>query len=174
MCDHEPGHSVPGMRKTTICLPLIAALAATPLAVPLASAPAASPAGSFTLTATFDPKSLVTQDVRPKGHSAGDLLVFSAALRRGGRPAGRGEYVQHLVDNRYRGEVTNATLLLGDGTLELQGAGVEKTPTGAFTSSDDASYAILGGTGAYAGATGTVTAKDTGATTQRLSVTLGG
>lgn len=173
MCALGAPLSLAGMNKTIASIPLVAAIAAVPLALPLSSAPA-SPSSSFALTARFDPRSLVTQDVRPRGHSAGDVIVFSATLLRDGKPGGRGEYVQHLVDDRYRGELTDATLLLGDGTLELQGSGVEKTPAGAQTGHADASYAITGGTGSYAGATGTVTAVDTGSTTQRLTVELDG
>src|ERR671935_1453147 len=104
-----------------ILIPAVAA-AAVASAVPLASAPAA-PSSSFTLVASLDRHSMVRVDARPKGTSPADVIVFSTSLRRGGKPDGRAEFVQTVVDPRYRGVSMRADLLLVDGTLELQGAG---------------------------------------------------
>jgi hypothetical protein len=140
-------------------------------AVPLAAAPAAPPA-SFALVATLDRHSMVTVDARPKGTSPGDVFVFSTSLRRDGKPDGRAEFVQIVGDQRYRGISTRADLLLSDGTLELQGAGLSRRAPGAAKPSSETDMAIVGGTGAYAGARGTVRLVPSGPVTQRLEIAL--
>jgi hypothetical protein len=147
------------------------AVAAVASAVPLASAPAA-PSGSFTLVASLDRHSLVNVDARPKGTSPGDVIVFSTSLRRGGKPDGRAEFVQTVVDPRYRGVSMRADLLLSDGTLELQGAGLSRRAPGGAKPSSETDMAIVGGTGVYAGANGSVKLVPSGQTTQRMEVAL--
>jgi hypothetical protein len=154
-------------------LTLAAAAAALAVLVPLAAAPAA-PSGTFTLTATLDSHSLARVDERPKGESPGDVSVFSASLRRDGRADGRAEFVQTLVDPRYQGLSIRASLLLGDGTLELQGAGLDRKAPGGGSPSEETELAVVGGTGSYAGAGGTVRLVPVGHTTQRLEITLAG
>ena len=153
-----------------ILIPAVAA-AAVASAVPLASAPAA-PSGSFTLVARLDGHSMVTVDARPKGTSPGDVFVFSTSLRRDGKPDGRGEFVQTVVDPRYRGISMRADLLLSDGTLELQGAGLSRRAPGGAKPASETDMAIVGGTGAYAGASGSVKLVPAGRTTQRLEIAL--
>jgi hypothetical protein len=144
-----------------------AALAAI---IPAASAPA-SPSGTITLLAKFDKKSAVTVDAaKPKGESAGDGFVFSANLTRDGKAAGREEFAQTIVDNRYQGVVMQAQLLLADGTVMLQGGGTNKRAPGAAAPDTQQDMAIVGGTGAYAGASGTVHMTEVGGTTQRLDL----
>lgn len=152
---------------------LILAVTVTALAsaVPLASAPAA-PSASFTLVATLDRHSLVTVDAPPKGSSPGDVFVFSTSLHRHGRPDGRGEFVQTVVDPRYRGISMHADLLLSNGTLELQGAGLSRRAPGGAKPASQTDMAIVGGTGAFAGASGTVKLVPAGRTTQRLEIAL--
>ena len=147
------------------------AAAAVACAVPLASAPAA-PSGSFALVASLDRHSMVRVDARPKGTSPGDTFVFSTSLQRDGRPDGRAEFVQTVVDPRYRGISMRADLLLSDGTLELQGAGLSRRAAGGAKPSSQTDMAIVGGTGAYAGARGSVHLVPSGRTTQRLEVAL--
>lgn len=151
---------------------LAVAAAAGASAAPLASAPAA-PSGSFTLIASLDRHSMVRVDARPKGTSPGDVFAFSTSLRRDGRPDGRGEFVQTVVDPRYRGISMRADLLLSDGTLELQGAGLSRRAPGGAKPSSETDMAVVGGTGAYAGASGSVQLIPSGRTTQRLVVALG-
>ena len=151
-----------------ILIPAVAA-AAVASAVPLASAPAA-PSGSFTLVASLDRHSMVRVDARPRGTSPGDVFVFSTSLRRGGSPDGRAEFVQTVVDPRYRGISMRADLLLSDGTLELQGAGLSRRAPGGAAPSSETDMAIVGGTGAYAGGSGSVKLVPSGRTTQRLEV----
>ena len=152
---------------------LISAAAATAVAsaVPLASAPAV-PSASFTLVATLDRHSLVRVDTRPKGTSPGDVFVFSTSLRRDGRPDGRAEFVQTAVDPRYRGVSMHADLLLSNGTLELQGAGLSRRAPGGAKPTSQTDMAIVGGTGAFAGASGSVKLVPAGRTTQRLEIAL--
>jgi hypothetical protein len=154
-----------------IVIPAVAAVAVASV-VPLASAPAA-PSGSFTLTARLDRHSMVRVDTRPKGTSPGDVFVFSTSLRRGGNADGRAEFVQTVVDPRYQGISMRADLLLSDGTLELQGAGLSRRAPGGAKPSSETDMAIVGGTGAYAGASGSVHLIPSGRTAQRLTVTLG-
>jgi len=148
------------------------AVAAVASVVPLASAPAA-PSSSFTLVASLDRHSMVRVDAPPKGTSPGDVFVFSTSLRRAGKPDGRAEFVQTVVDPRYRGVSMRADLLLADGTLELQGAGLSRRAPGGAKPSSETDMAIVGGTGAYAGEGGTMKLVPSGRTTQRLEVTLG-
>ena len=89
------------MRSSAILLSVVAATAIAST-VPLASAPAA-PSRSFALLASLDRHSMVTVDARPKGTSPGDVFVFSTSLRRRGKLDGRAEFVQSVVDPRYRG-----------------------------------------------------------------------
>jgi hypothetical protein len=139
--------------------------------VPLASAPAA-PSGSFTLVASLDHHSMVRVDQSPKGTSPGDVFVFSTSLRRDGHADGRAEFVQTVVDRRYRGISMRADLLLADGTLELQGAGLSRRAPGGAKPSAETDMAIVGGTGSYTGASGRVQLVPSGRTTQRLEVML--
>jgi hypothetical protein len=160
--------------RTLKPVPILAVAAvAVAGAVPLASAPAA-PSGSFTLVAGLDRHSMTTVDARPKGTSPGDVFVFSTSLRRNDDPDGRGEFVQTVIDPRYHGISIRAALLLTDGTLELQGAGLSRHAPGGARPSSQTDMAIAGGTGAYAGASGSVHLVPIGRTTQRLEVRLGG
>ena len=158
------------MRTRGIVLCVVAA-AAVATAVPLASAPAA-PSSSFTLLARLDRHSRVRVDARPKGTSPGDVFVFSTSLRRGGKLDGRAEFVQTVVDRRYRGISMRADLLLSDGTLELQGGGLSRRAPGGAKPASETDMAIVGGTGAYAGETGSVKLVPSGRTTQRLEIAL--
>ena len=151
----------------------------TPLAVlavaaaaflPSASATAA-PEGTMTLTAAFEQRSMAKVGGGGKGASPGETIVFSTTLRRAGKVAGRGEFVQTVVDPRYRGISIRADLLLPDGTIELQSAGVSVRPPGGAKPTREPDMAIVGGTGAYAGAAGTVRMTAAGHRTQRLELT---
>ena len=157
------------MVKRILIPSLVVAVAAS--AMPLASAPAA-PSGSFTLVASLDHHSMVRVDQSPKGTSPGDVFVFSTSLRRDGHADGRAEFVQTVVDRRYRGISMRADLLLADGTLELQGAGLSRRAPGGAKPSAETDMAIVGGTGSYTGASGRVQLVPSGRTTQRLEVML--
>lgn len=163
--------SVATMLKRTLALTAIGAAVAA--AAPLAAAPAA-PSSALTLTATLDTHSMARVDARPKGQSPGDQSIFSATLRHDGHADGRAEFVQTLVDPRYQGLSIRASLLLGDGTIELQGAGLDRRPPGGARPSRQTDLAIVGGTGTYAGARGTVHLIPVGRTSQRLELDITG
>jgi hypothetical protein len=134
----------------------VAAAAATAAAVlPMANAPAA-PNASFTLRSKLDKPTLHRIDNGKRGDSGGDMFVLSTTLSRDGKVAGRAEYVQTAVDDRYRGISMTVHLLLADGTIELQGAGLDRKAPGLPKPGSDSDFAVVGGTGAYAGASGTV------------------
>jgi hypothetical protein len=156
-------------KKTFVAL--VVPAAAIAVIIPATSAPAA-PSGSITLTSKLDMKTLVTVDAaRPQGHSAGDTITFSTTLIRNGKPAGRGEYAQTVADARYEGVVMQGQLLLPDGTIALEGGGLNKRPPGGADPKSERDMAVVGGTGAYAGARGTVRMTDVGRTSQKLDIT---
>lgn len=130
----------------------------------------AAPDGSITVLAKLDRHSLATAGGGHKGHSPGETIVFSTALSENGKPAGRGEFVQTIVDPRFRGVSFRADLLLPTGTIELQGSGLSKRPPGGAMPRSETEMAIVGGTGAYAGASGTVRLLPAGKSTQRLEI----
>lgn len=146
---------------------LIVLAAATAAFLPSALATAA-PEGTLTLTASFEPRSMSKVGAGRRGPTPGETIVFSTSLKREGKAAGRGEFVQTIVDPRYRGVSTTADLLLSDGTIELQGAGLSGRPPGGAKPSRESDMAVVGGTGAYAGAGGTVRILPAGHLTQRL------
>jgi len=157
--------------KRITALAALAAVAAAFLPSALATA---APDGTMTLTASFEQRSMAKVGGGQKGASPGETIVFSTTLRREGKVAGRGEFVQTVVDPRYRGISTRADLLLQDGTIELQSAGVSVRPPGGAKPSPDPDMAIVGGTGAYAGAAGTVRMTAAGHRRQRLELTFTG
>lgn len=152
------------LKRVTALIVLVAAAAAF---LPSALATAA-PEGTMTLTANFEPRSMSKVGGSGRGPTPGETIVFSTSLEREGKPAGRGEFVQTIVDPRYRGVSTTADLLLSDGTIALQGAGLSGRPPGGAKPSRETTMAIVGGTGAYAGAAGSVDLLPAGHLTQRL------
>jgi len=158
------------VRKRITTLVVLVAAAATFLPAALA---AAAPEGTMTLTAAFEPRSMVKVGGGPKGTRAGETIVFSTSLRMGGKPAGRGEFVQTVVDDRYRGISIRADLLLPEGTIELQGAGLSIRPPGGAKPSRETAMAIVGGTGAYAGAGGSADLSAAGHLKQRIELSFG-
>lgn len=156
------------MLKRFFVLAGLAAVLATGLWAVLAEA---APEGSITLLAKLDPHSLATSK-GGHGRSPGETIVFSTALSRNGKPAGRGEFVQTIVDPRFRGISFRADLLLPTGTIELLGSGLSRRPPGGAAPRSETEMAIAGGTGDYAGASGTVRLTPVGKSTQRLEVNL--
>jgi hypothetical protein len=83
----------------------------------------------------------------------GDQTVSSARLSANGRVVGRFEGVSTAVDKRYEGISHRFTLLFADGTIEVSGAGPGRRVPG-LPGPDDQLLSIVGGTGAYSGASG--------------------
>ena len=144
-----------------------AASAATLLASAGSAADAARP--PLTLTATFDRRSLHTTDAAPKGPSAGDVTVYSATLRRRGRIVGRLQGSTTAADPRYRGDVKTQYLTLSDGTIAIVGGGQNGAP-GTVPRGTPIPDAIIGGTGRYAGAAGSVSGRDIDDTRMRMTL----
>ena len=128
-------------------------------------------ARSITLVVHYEPKSFKTDDVAPKGTSAGDQTFFTGTLTRNGKSAGRLEDMDIAIDRQIQGFARWATLLLPEGTIVAAGAGGNKSATGWHPSATD-TLAVLGGTKAYNGATGEITIRDRADGTQRLTITL--
>jgi hypothetical protein len=125
----------------------------------------------FTLLVRYEKSSFKTDEVAPKGPSVGDQFFFTGALTRNGKPAGRLEDMDVGIDGRIQGFARWATLLLPEGTIVAAGGGGNKASSGWKPSAEDR-LAILGGTRAYAGATGEITMHDLPDGTQRLTVGL--
>jgi hypothetical protein len=135
-----------------------AVAAATALPATGQQAPAAR---TLTLTSVTAKGSEHSIDAPPKGESAGDRFVFASTLRRDGAFAGRMEGDCLAVDAKFEGLQCTLTAVLADGTISMQGAALNKKIPGATTPAAEV-YAITGGTGAYVGATGTMTRSGNG------------
>jgi hypothetical protein len=151
-----------------LAAPTIAVLAGSALALGTAS-------GQQGRTLTFTgpdpkPRDVKMIDVKPKGLSNLDRYVVATSVRSGGHVVGRvhGECV--ILDRSYRGQDCHFVLVLRDGTITADGGGLDRAIPGAPRDPDPFAdeYAVTGGTGAYAGASGEmVTRKET--MTVRLS-----
>jgi hypothetical protein len=135
---------------------LAAALTAGAIAALVAVLPAhgQDPAGTRTLTFTSTEKGGDEHalDMRPKGPSVGDRWLLASTLRQAGKVAGRLEADCVGVDKAFGVLQCSLVVILPDGRLTLQGAAVSKRIPGVGGKGEE--FAITGGTGAYAGATG--------------------
>lgn len=157
--------------------PLIAALAATAVtaaAVAVIPAQGETPAPATTQTLTFlstqKQHDFLVQSQRAHKESIGDRYVFTSTLHQAAQTAGRVEGDCLAVDSAY--EVLNCQLVvfLRDGLLTLHGARVTRRSIPVAGGRRD-DYAITGGTGAYANASGTMTRKE-GARGDTLTFTI--
>lgn len=158
------------MRPTTLTL---AALAVAGIGAATAAALPAAGGTTITLVSRFEPATLVTDDVAPLGKrpTVGDRYVYSTALTRGGRRAGRSESVDTAIDGKIQGVLRTTVLLLPDGTVTATGA-TGNAPANGWKPEKVTRLAVTGGTGAYDGATGTLTQVDIDDTHQRLTLHL--
>jgi hypothetical protein len=132
----------------------------------------AQSAATTSYTVELDKPSLVKSlDAKPKGPSPGDVTVFSATVRSGGQAAGRLEAVTTAIDPRYQGVSFSMLLDLAGGTIVLQGGGFSAHVPG-LTKEGANQLAVTGGTGRYAGTSGTATLRQITRTQQRLTLTL--
>jgi hypothetical protein len=148
-----------------------AALAVLASVIAAGTADGQSAGRTLHLTASDPARRDVAQlDVRPRGLSAGDRLVAAQTLRSGGRNAGRLHTVCTVVDASYHGQDCTVTLILRDGQLTAQGGGLDRPLRGVGDGSPGAGdpFAVTGGTGAYAGAGGTLLVRG-----RRVTLTLG-
>jgi hypothetical protein len=143
---------------------LAAALTAGAIAVTVAVLPAngQDQPGTRTLTFTSVQKDRDANfvDLKPKGESVGDRFTFSSTLRRQGKPKGRVEVDCVGVDKTYEGFLCGAVAILADGRLTLSGAALDKPLAGVGRVREE--FSVTSGTGAYTGATGTMTRKGNG------------
>ena len=123
------------------------------------------------LIATYEKGSFVTDDVPPKGRSAGDQTFFSAALTRGGVAAGRLEDMDVGIDRRIQGVARWITLLLPDGTIVAAGGGGNRGASGWKPDASDR-FAVLGGTKSYEGVRGEIVVGDLPDGKQQLTIDL--
>jgi hypothetical protein len=158
------------MKTTTLIAALGAAAATTGIAVPPASGQDQPTTRTLTFASTQKRSDLKAIDVKPKGDSVGDSFLLSSLLHDGSRIAGRVEGQCVELDATYHPQMCTITAILADGRISLQGAGLDKKLPG--IGGTDEVFAVTGGTGAYVGASGSMTIKGNG---QRdtLTFTLG-
>ena len=113
-------------------------------------------------------------DVGRRGTSIGDHFVVAGALRADGRIAGRGHATCTVIDRRYKGQDCDFVLVFGDGTVTASGGGLDRLLPGQSETPPHSpdEYAITGGTGAYRGASGTLSIQEheDGSNTIRVSL----
>ena len=96
-------------------------------------------------------------DVNPHGISLGDGDVSAQTIRLNGKPVGRALMDCVDLDYRFRGRSCTITLLTRDGQIVAQGGGEDRPlPGQGGDAGTSDTFAVTGGTGAYAGATGTL------------------
>jgi hypothetical protein len=147
-------------RRTTIAV-IAAALVTIGITALPATGHDVKPTGTLTFTGKAKKRDQKIVDVRPKGISLGDRFLLSETLKQGGATGGRIEVDCVVLDRSYEGQACQITLLLKDGQVTAQGAGLDKHLAGVAPTSTKAGdeSAITGGTHAYRGASGTVTVK---------------
>lgn len=137
-------------RKTTLALALLlAVLGATALGVALSSA--ATGTQTLVFTARDEPGNFALDDRGSKsthGPDIGDVIAFTQTLTKAGKSAG----VLHLaaigVDHKRNLTQATGTVVLPRGTVDFAGL---------VAQSHLFALAVVGGTGAYLGAHGTLT-----------------
>jgi len=113
-------------------------------------------------------------DIKPRGLSLGDQNIVAATVRRDGKPIGRLLSQCTAVDASYEGQTCTITLLTRDGQIIAQGAGEDRALPGHGGNPGPADvFAITGGTGTYAGTTGTLRPRST-SKGEKITVTLHG
>jgi hypothetical protein len=141
--------------RTSISVLTAAALSAGVLAAATTSASsAAGEDGATTLTFALASRrvSETHVDVGRKGPTLGDRYLTGVSLKSAGKIAGRLEIDCVALDRVYEGQMCTLVAILADGTLTFQSAGVSAPIPNVGTPAE--AYAVTGGTGSFAGATG--------------------
>lgn len=157
------------IRTTTLAAALTTAVAAFAVAVLPALGDASAATRTLVFTSTERQRDFTAIDLPPKGPSVGDRYEFASMLHRHGHVAGRVEADCSTVDATYKALQCNLVVIQSDGSITLQGAYLNKPLPGVGGTHEE--YAITGGTGAYAGATGSMTRTGNG-THDTLTFTL--
>jgi len=157
--------------KSTLLAVLATVAVVTGVVVLPATGHDVKPTGTLALTGKGSSRDQKMVDVRPKGISLGDQFLGAETLRQAGTPAGRMEVDCVVIDQTYAGQARSLTLILKDGQVTAQGAGVDKRipGIGGTTPPTGDEFAIMGGTGAYQGAAGTLRLKS-GRTTDTVTL----
>ena len=144
------------MRRIALYGTATAAVAAAAAGLAISASGQATPSGA-TGTRTFVASggSFKNVDVKPKGESPGDYFTLSQKLKENGSSAGSVGAVGTAVTKTVI--QFDGTIFLSDGKVMVAGGGKGNSKT--------TELAIVGGTGAYAGASGTFTTVDHGKTT---------
>jgi uncharacterized iron-regulated membrane protein len=139
---------------------MLLAVAATAIVASAIAALSAQGQSGTTLTFKMPapgPRDVREVDLRPHGTSLGDETVGAVSLRAQGRLAGRAELVCTVTDRRFEGRQCLLTVILRDGIVTAQDAGLDRNLPGAAPSGTSDVFAVTGGTGIYDGASGTAT-----------------
>lgn len=152
--------TLPAMKTTSLIAALVAATAAAGIAVLPASGQDQPTTRTLTFVSTEKHSDEKFMDAKPKGYSVGDSFLLSSLLHSGSKVAGRVEATCSLLDSTYHAQSCTITAILADGQITLQGTGLDKKLPGVGGTGE--AYAITGGTGAYVGASGTMTRKGNG------------
>jgi hypothetical protein len=113
-----------------------------------------------TLTFTAAPPASRDQhqvDVPPRGLSLGDEVVGAVSLLKHGELFGRALAVCTINDARFQGQQCVFTLVLRNGQITVHGGGLDRRLPHSPPLGGPDVFAVTGGTGSYAGATGTLT-----------------
>jgi hypothetical protein len=159
------------MHKTSV---LIATSAALIGGAGLAVSAHGQTARTLTFTAPLPGRHDARQvDVSPRGMSLGDGSVAAQTIRLNGQPVGRMLTDCVALDYRYRGRACTLTLVTRQGQIIAQGGGEERpVPGHSGDAGTSDTFAVTGGTGEYAGATGTISARQS-RRGETIAVTLG-
>jgi hypothetical protein len=147
--------------KSTLVVVLATVAVVTGIVVLPATGHDVKPSGTLTFTGKASRGDQRMVDLPPKGISLGDHFLGAETLRQAGAPAGRMDIDCVIIDRTYEGQACSLSLILKDGQVTAQGAGVDKRipGVGGTTPATGDEYAIAGGTGAYQGAAGALRVK---------------
>jgi hypothetical protein len=149
----------------------ITACSSSPHTTAPASTPMNHPAAAPTHTtlefvAHDEPGNMTLEDLgaksAPGGPDIGDLLAFTQSLTRAGKPAGQVHVTAVGVDHKRHLSEATGTITLSNGTIQIAGI-VTMQPTFTLT--------VTGGTGTYAGNSGTLDF-DASSNVQKMTVHL--
>lgn len=119
--------------------------------------------GDLALTSIFDEEQFV--DNAPAGESVGDMFVFSADLFKKGksRQVGRAGVSCTLTSSTAGDALCSGSVSLRKGKISILGL-----QTGEESENDELEFPIVGGTGRYEGASGTLTVIEVSDTEETL------